>query len=57
MIFPNELLEFGEVIYYTGRRDDAQVQAIAAGHVKSGHDAAVAGVSTASDEATVQPSP
>lgn len=57
VIFPNELLEYGEVIYYTGRRDDAQVQAIAAAHVKSGHDAEIANVSTAGDEATVQPGP
>jgi uncharacterized protein YycO len=57
VIFPNELLEYGEVIYYTGRRDDAQVLATASGHVNSGHDAEVAGVSTGSGEATVQPSP
>lgn len=57
VIFPNELMEFGEVIYYTGRRDDAQVQAIASGHVNSGHDAEVVGVSTGNGEATVQPSP
>lgn len=57
VIFPNELMKYGEVIYYTGRRDDAQVMATAAGHVKGGHDAAVAGVSTDQGEATVQPSP
>jgi hypothetical protein len=54
IIFPNELMDFGEVIYYSGRRDDRQVQAIAAARVNSGHDTAVAGASTAGTEAEVE---
>jgi len=58
LVMPNELMEFGEVIYYTGRRDDPQVLATAAGHVNDGHDdghdTAVAGASTDTDEVTVE---
>jgi len=54
VVYPNELMDVGEVIYYSGRRDDRQVQAIAAARVNSGHDTAVAGASTADTGAEVQ---
>jgi uncharacterized protein YycO len=54
VIFPNELMDVGEVVYYSGRRDDRQVQAIAAARVNSGHDTAVAGASTAGTGAEVE---
>jgi len=54
ILFPNELMDVGEVVYYSGRRDDRQVQAIAAGRVNSGHDTAVAGASTTHDGAEVE---
>lgn len=52
LLIPNELLRYGEVVYYSGRRDDTQVQAIAADRMNVGHDTAVAGASSSeSDEA------
>lgn len=52
LIIPNELMKYGEVIYYSGRRDDRQVQAIAAERMNTGHDTAVAGASSSqADEA------
>ena len=52
VLIPNELIEYGEVIYYSGRRDDTQVQAIAADRMNVGHDTAIAGASSSeSDEA------
>ncbi|MCB9562365.1 MAG: hypothetical protein H6709_22115 [Kofleriaceae bacterium] len=40
VLVPNELLDFGEVTYFSGRRDDAQIQAIAAARMARGHDLA-----------------
>jgi hypothetical protein len=52
VLIPNELIGYGEVIYYSGRRDDQQIQAIAADRMNVGHDTAVAGASSSeSDEA------
>lgn len=52
VLIPNELLGYGEVLYYSGRRDDRQIQAIAADRMNIGHDTAVAGASSSeSDEA------
>jgi len=49
---PNELFDYGEVVYYSGRRNDKQVQMIAADRVNVGHDTAVAGASSSDgDEA------
>lgn len=33
VLFPSRLVELGEVLYYSGRRDDPQVRAIAAGRL------------------------
>lgn len=43
VIFPSELLAYGEVVYYSGRRDDVQVQHLAAERMNIGHDTAIAG--------------
>jgi hypothetical protein len=50
VIVPSELVQFGEVIYYSGRRDDSQVQTIAAARMNIGHDTAIAGAATAEDD-------
>lgn len=54
ILFPNELIEYGEVIYYSGRRDDEQVQLIAAGRMNIGHDTAVAGASSPAADPAVE---
>jgi len=38
LITPAELLDYGEVVYWSGRRDDPQLQRIAAGLVRPGPD-------------------
>lgn len=55
IVFPAELMEYGEVIYYSGRRDDPQVQAIAAARLNIGHDTAVAGAPSTGGEPGVEP--
>ena len=45
VLLPRKLLDYGEVIYYSGRRDDRQVQQIAAERMNVGHDTAVANAS------------
>jgi hypothetical protein len=37
MIVPNELQRYGEVVYFSGRRDDKQIQSIAAARRASHH--------------------
>jgi uncharacterized protein YycO len=44
VILPRQLLKYSQVLYYSGRRDDHQVQEIAASRMNIGHDTAVAGV-------------
>lgn len=51
---PNELMNYGEVLYYTGRRDDPQVLKLAAGFLNSGHDTAVAGASGDPDDVAIE---
>jgi len=57
VLFPNELLGYGEVIYYSGRRDDPQIQAIAAARLNIGHDTQVAGASSSDDEGAIEIDP
>jgi hypothetical protein len=57
ILFPNELLDYGEVVYYSGRRDDVQIQRIAAGRLKVGHDTALAGASSAEAEGALEIDP
>ena len=40
MITPPEMMEYGEVVYWSGARDDAQVMHAAAAHVEQGDDLA-----------------
>lgn len=54
VLIPNELVNYGEVIYYSGRRDDRQVQAIAAERMNVGHDTAVAGASSSEDDEALE---
>lgn len=54
VLFPNELLDYGEVIYYSGRRDDRQVQRIAAERMNVGHDTAIAGASSSDDDGALE---
>jgi hypothetical protein len=46
VILPRDLMKYGEVVYYSGRRDDLQVGALAATRLNVGHDAAVANATT-----------
>lgn len=39
IIEPNEMLDYGELIYFSGRRDDPQIQAIAAARRAAEHGA------------------
>jgi hypothetical protein len=57
VILPRQLLKYGEVLYYSGRRDDQQVQQIAASRMNIGHDTAVADVTQQGPEVELEISP
>jgi hypothetical protein len=56
ILFPRELMNYGTVVYYSGRRDDPQIGAIAAARedVNDDHDAAVEDVTTVAAREGVQ---
>ncbi len=57
VILPRHLLRYGDVIYFSGRRDDAQVQQIAIERMNIGHDTAVADATDERVEVELQRDP
>jgi hypothetical protein len=57
VILPRQLIKYAQVLYYSGRRDDHQVQEIAASRMNTGHDTAVAGVTHQGPEVELEITP
>ena len=57
VLMPKEMMKYGEVIYYSGRRDDVQVQALAAARLNVGHDTAVADAPSSDPDEALQRTP
>ena len=57
VLMPRKMLDYGQVLYYSGRRNDPQVQAIAAARMNAHHDTAIANASDDAGEGAVQHAP
>ncbi len=57
VLMPKDMMNYGEVIYYSGRRDDPQIQALAAARLNVGHDTQVAGAPSSDTTEALQPMP
>lgn len=57
VLMPKDMLNYGEVIYYSGWRDDRQVQAIAASRLNVGHDTQVADAPSSDRSEALQRTP